>query len=168
MNSYAIKLSVPVKISVFLALLAATVLAPLAIRSQAITGTFVNAALFAATVILGPASAILLGLIPSIIAFASGTLPAPLAPMIPYIMLGNTALVVVFHYARRKSAFLGIGLAALFKFILLYGAAYFWVSKILPVKIAPALLAMMGWPQLFTALAGGLAAYTFLRGIRKI
>jgi len=168
MNSYAPAFSVPVKISVFLALLTATVIAPLAIHSQAVTGTFVNAALFATTVILGPAAAILLGLIPSIIAFASGTLPAPLAPMIPFIMLGNTVLVVVFHYARRKSAFSGIGLAALLKFALLYGAAYFLISKILPVKIAPALLAMMSWPQLFTALAGGLAAYTFLRSTKKI
>jgi hypothetical protein len=88
--------------------------------------------------------------------------------MIPFIMLGNTVLVVVFHYARRKSAFSGIGLAALLKFALLYGAAYFLISKILPVKIAPALLAMMSWPQLFTALAGGLAAYTFLRSTKKI
>jgi len=168
MTSYALTLSVPVKISIFSVLLAATVLAPLVIRSQAVTGTFVNAALFAATVILGPAGAILLGLMPSIIAFGSGTLPAPLAPMIPFIMLGNTILIVIFHYGMRKNAFIGIGLAAFLKFTLLYGTAYFLVSKILPVKIAPALLAMMSWPQLFTALAGGLAAYTFLRGIRKI
>lgn len=167
MNSYALALSVPIRISIFLTLLTATVLAPLAIRSQAITGIFVNAALFAATVILGPAGAILLGLVPSIIAFASGTLPAPLAPMIPFIMLGNTILVVIFHYAGRKNVFLGIGLAAFLKFMLLYGAAYFLISEILPVKIAPALLAMMSWPQLFTALAGGLAAYTLLRGTKR-
>lgn len=167
MNSYAATLSVPMKVSVFFALVAATVFAPLAIRNQAITGTFVNAALFAATVILGPAAAILLGLIPSITAFASGTLPAPLASMIPFIILGNTTLVVVFHYARRKNNFLGIGLAAFLKFTLLYGAAYFLISKILPVKIAPTILAMMSWPQLFTALAGGLAAYMLLRGAKR-
>ncbi len=166
MESYALSLNVPTKISIFLALLAATVLAPLAIHSQAVTGTFVNAALFAATVILGPAGAILLGLVPSVIAFASGTLPAPLAPMIPFIMLGNTILIVIFHYARRKNAILGIGLAALLKFTLLYGAAYFLISKILPVKIPPALLAMMGWPQLFTALVGGLAAYALIRNVK--
>ncbi len=167
MNSYTLAFSVPAKISIFLALLAATVLAPLAIRSQAVTGTFVNAALFATTALLGPTAAISLGLIPSIIAFASGTLPAPLAPMIPFIMLGNTILVVVFHYARRKNAAFGIGLAAILKFMLLYGTAYFWISKILPAKIAPAILAMMSWPQLFTALAGGLTAYAFLRSARK-
>ena len=78
-----------------------TLMAPF-FQQQAITGIIVNAMLFVATALLGVRMAIVLAFLPSVIALSLGTLPAPLAPMIPYIMVSNVLLVFVFDFFQKK------------------------------------------------------------------
>jgi hypothetical protein len=150
----------------FAVLLGVVTAAPL-INQQAITGTIVNVALFISTVLLGAQNAILIGLVPSLIALSVGLLPAVLAPAIPFIMIGNTILILVFDYLRQKNYWLGITVSGFLKFLFLFGTSSIVVSLLLKKEIAAKVAAMMSWPQLFTAMAGGVIAYFILKSIKK-
>jgi len=67
---------------------------------------------------LGVDFAILIGLIPSVIALGVGLLPAVLVPMVPFIMISNTLLVVCFAYLRKKNYWLGVVVSSFLKFSL--------------------------------------------------
>ncbi|NTV41109.1 MAG: iron hydrogenase, partial [Candidatus Moranbacteria bacterium] len=89
-------------------------------HQQMISGIVVNATLFVAKIILGSQLAIFVGLFPSIIALSIGTLPAPLAPMVPYIMLSNVILIITFSYLKDKNYWLALGIASFLKFLFLF------------------------------------------------
>jgi len=156
------------KAALFAFLLALFILLPALIHLQWVTGPTVNAMLFIATVILGPTQAMLLGLMPSSVALSTGLLPLPLAPMVPFIMISNALLVMVFEYSYRKNAIIGIVLAAAFKFLFLQAALNFIMKSMVTGNIGSAMAVMVSWPQFVTALVGGFIAYTFLKSIKKI
>lgn len=118
-------------------------------QNQWVTGTIVNAILFLAVWRVGIVNAALVAALPSSIALLRGLLPAPMAVMIPWIIISNFILIIAF-YLLKKSPLAGVIVASALKFLfLLVITTYF-------IKIASPLLVMMQWPQLFTALAGGL------------
>jgi hypothetical protein len=125
-------------------------------HNQIITGTIVNATLFAAVMLLGTRAGILVGLVPSLIALSVGTLPPVLAPMIPFIMAGNIILVLTFSFLKNKNYWLAIILASLFKFLFIFGASSIVVNLFIKKALVGSVAIMMGWPQLLTALLGGL------------
>ena len=149
------------------ALLALAGAAPLFL-SQQITGPIVNALLFIATVILGVQGAVVVAFFPSVFALSVGLLPLPLAPMIPFIMVGNFVLVVVFEYFRIKNFWLGVVVASLVKFLFLWASSSLIVSSLLSSQLATTVSAMFSWPQLITALIGGVIAFIFLKRIKRI
>ena len=120
----------------FSLLLAIVILAPLA-NQQLLTGTIVNAALFISCVILGIRGAILLALAPSIFALAVGLLPAVLAPMIPFVILGNVILILAFDFLSKKNFWQGVILGAFIKFIFLYSASFMVITLIFKKEIVP-------------------------------
>ena len=144
-------------LSQFFVLIGIATTAPL-LHSQPITGSIVNATLFITVVLLGVRSAILIGLIPSLIALSTGLLPTVLAPMIPFIITGNAVLILVFSYLRNKNYWLAMISASLLKFLLLFSFSR---------GISSVIALMMSWPQLLTALSGGLIAYLFLKAVKK-
>ncbi|MCX6760622.1 MAG: iron hydrogenase [Candidatus Nealsonbacteria bacterium] len=148
-------------------LLAIALAAPL-MGQQAVTGTIVNAALFISTVLLGVEAGILIGLIPSVISLSVGLLPAALAPMIPFIILGNAILVVSFGYFKEKNYWLGMFSASFLKFLFLFNTSSMVINLFFKKEVAGQVALMMSWPQLFTALSGGLIAYLFLKQCKKI
>lgn len=151
----------------FAVLLGIVTIAPL-IGQQAITGPIVNAMLFIAVLVLGTQNAILVGLVPSLIALSFGLLPAVLAPMIPFIMMGNAILILVFGFLKKRNYWLGVISASVLKFLFLFGTSSIVINLLLKKEIASKVAIMMSWPQLFTALAGGVIAYLFLKSIKKI
>ncbi len=138
------------------------------IREQAITGSIVNAVLFVSTAVLGVQAGLLIALIPSVISLSVGLLPPALAPMIPFIILGNSILVSVFNYFKEKNYWMGMFFGSALKFIFLFGTSSLVISLLLKKELAGNVAAMMSWPQLFTALAGGLIAYLVLKINKKI
>jgi hypothetical protein len=121
---------------------------------QLVTGVLVNFILLLAYVQVDLFSGVIIGLISPVVAFLFGILAAPLAPMIPFIMLGNAVYIAVFALIRSKNpnwwkAIIGVVFGALLKFALLSLAVKYLVNA--PPKIAQA----MSIPQLYTALAGG-------------
>jgi len=152
----------------FLTLTAIATLAPLSGHNQAVTGPVVNATLFLAAALLGPQNAILVGLIPSVVALSAGLLPAVLAPMIPFIMISNTVLVLTFAHLRRKNFWFGVAAASALKFIFLLSTSTMVMNLITKQEIAQKAASMMSWPQLFTALGGGGIAYLTLKSFKRI
>jgi len=155
-----------VGIVLFSIFLGIVVFAPL-LNNQFITGPIVNAVLFLSTVYLGAGAGILISFLPSLFALSVGLLPVPLLPMIPYIILANAALVLSFDYLRDKSFGLAVVSASFLKFLLLFASSSyiinFFIKGSLPAKIA----VMMSWPQLITALIGGLIAFFVIKAVKK-
>jgi hypothetical protein len=147
-----------VKIGIFTVFLVVSMAAPF-IKIQLVTGSIVNAILFLSTLVLGIEAGILIGCLPSLVSALSGLLPVALLPMIPYIILGNAILVLTFNALRKKNFLAGIVTASFVKFLFLYLSSSLvielFIHESLPVKI----IAMMTWPQLITALVGGLIVY---------
>lgn len=156
------------KALLFALLLALMILMPALVHLQWITGPTVNAALFIATVIIGPMAGIMLGLMPSAIALGAGLLPIPLAPMVPFIMIGNALLVITFFYLFKRNYFAALGTAAFVKFLFLHQSVTWVMTRLVEGKIVSQLAIMMSWPQFFTALIGGIVAYAFLKPLKKV
>jgi hypothetical protein len=128
--------------------------------NQWITGTIVNAILFLAVWRVGLVNAAFVGALPSSIALLRGLLPAPMAVLIPFIILSNIILVAAF-FALKKYPLAGVIASSFVKFLFLFAVTSFFL------KVASPLLVMMHWPQLFTALAGGLIAVGVIKKFKK-
>lgn len=119
---------------------------------QAFTGPLVNAALFVSAVVVGIGGGVFIGAVTPWVALAVGILKPPLAPAVPFIMLGNAALVTVAALLWRRTRLGAIVVASVVKFGVLGGAVRFLL------ELNPKVAAALGLPQLFTALAGGVLA----------
>jgi len=152
----------------FVGLMAVAVVIPHYVHNQFITGPIVNAVLFIAVATIGAGNAVLIGLFPSVIALVSGLLPAPLAPMIPFIMISNAILIIVFSYLRKVNYWAGVLGGTLFKYAFLYLTSTIVVGLISNHNVAlKAAATMMAWPQIVTALAGGVIAFGVLKVVNK-
>lgn len=148
----------------FVGLMAIAVMLPRFIHNQFVTGPIVNATLFLGAYYLGNGNAILIGLVPSITALSAGLLPLPLAPMVPFIMVSNAILIVSFNAFKKLNFGSAVIVSSLAKYLFLYLTASFVVSKFMPqTLVTKAGLVMMAWPQLVTALAGGLIAFSVIK-----
>lgn len=157
-------------ILIFSSLLSLIFLVPALIHNQAITGPIVNAILLIASQLVGPGLAMLIGMLPSTVALSRGLLPLALAPMVPFIILSNSLYVYLFSQIKgqAKSGFkfaVATLSASLAKFTLLYSSSQLILTRLLPNKLVPKVSQMMSWPQLATALVGGLIAWFVLRAI---
>ncbi len=150
----------------FLILASLAVILPAFIHVQWLTGPIINAILFLAVSLLGLSSALFIGLFPSVMALSFGLLPLPLAPMVPFIMLSNAFLAVVFD-ALKKNYWQGVIVASLVKFLFLYGSSLVILRLLLKKDLALKVTQILSWPQLLTALAGGIIAYGVLKFLRK-
>ena len=156
-----------INLTAFLFLTSVITIAPL-FHFQPVTGPIVNAILFIAVSLLGIEYALLVGLIPSVIALSTGLLPAILAPMIPFIMLSNAILIITFAYLRNKNYWLGVIVASVLKFLFLFTTSSVVINLLLKKEVATKVASIMSWPQLVTALVGGVMAYIVLKGLKKI
>lgn len=151
----------------------ATIL-PFFIHIQWITGPIINAIFILILFLIGIRSALVACLIPSLMALSGGLLPAILAPVVPFIMIGNVIFVLSIDYlynASRSSVrgyWLGVLTGAFLKFVFLYTSVT-WITKLLlkqdlAIKVAQ----MMSWPQFATAMLGGVLAWVILKWLKRI
>lgn len=150
----------------FLTILGVAVIVPM-FHNQLATGPIVNAVLFISAVILGLDKTLFICLIPSVIAMSVGLLPPVLAPMVPFIMISNVLMVFSFFYIKKMNYWVAMVSASFIKFVFLYAASFAVVNLVIKKDLATAIITMMSWPQLLTALAGGVLAYFFLKFIKK-
>lgn len=152
-------------------LLAITVAVQMLGLPQPITGPAVNAMLILSAIVVGASGGLTIGLLTPLIAFMRGILPPLLGPMIPFIMVGNAALVIIFSALRKgfggsvKGAVTGLVAGAFVKFLLLAAAVRF------VVEVPPPVARAMQVPQLITALTGGavalIVAEAVIRALRQ-
>ncbi len=144
-----------------LAILSVATVAPL-LGNQFLSGPLVNAMLFISVMVLGFRGAVVIALIPSLVALSTGLLPPMMAPMVPFIMVGNVILIAVFD-KLKGNWWPGVVSASLAKFAFLFAVSHMMAGMILNDTVATKVAAMMGWPQLATALAGGIIARLILK-----
>jgi hypothetical protein len=144
-------------------LTAIAIAAPLLFKQQLVTGSIVNATLILGVSLLGARDGLLIGLLPSSVALATGLLSPALAPMIPFIIVGNAILVLAFAYLGKLNFWAGAAVGSLLKFAFLYGTSSIVIGLLINKQIAPAVAQMLSWPQLVTALAGSILAFGALR-----
>ncbi len=160
----------------FLILVTLATFAPLlGFHSQWITGPIVNMALILSAYLLGIRGALLIGILPSTIALSTGLLPAVLAPMVPFIILGNSILILIIDLFLNKSGedvgfykkyFLALAIAAAFKFLFLFFTSSLVINLLLKQALADKVARMMSWPQFFTAIIGGILAFGILKVLK--
>jgi len=133
--------------------------------AQPLVGPLVNMTLILATLVVGPISAIIIGIITPLVAFVLGIVGVPF--LVPLIGIGNALFVGCFYLAKKNikvtwSSWPSIVLASVVKFGFLYVAARALLPLVLPKVPAP-LLATFSLPQLYTALLGGALAIIIYR-----
>lgn len=161
--------SIPLfKIAVFALFFVVIAVVPMYLHTQWFTGPLVNAILIMTVLLVGPTEAILLGMIPSSVALSSGLLPLPLAPMVPFIIMGNAVFVAIFAYTQQTNYWLALVLASCIKFAFLSLAVSMVMSNMLADTLVQNLAIMMSWPQLVTALVGGVVAFGILKTVEKL
>ena len=139
-------------------LLALASLFPALHLPQYITGSVVNFTLIVATYVLGTWGGVVVGCFTPWVAFASGLMPVAFLP--PIIMVGNAVYTLIFGLLKRygwTGKITGIAVGAALKFLFLS----FAVTHL--VKAPPKLIQMLSFPQLFTALAGGIVALIVIK-----
>lgn len=156
----------------FMSIAAVAVVLPFFIHLQWITGPIINALLILAVIITGVRSAMLIALIPSMIALGSGLLPAILAPAVPFIMIVNTILVLSvdwFWRNRKNDQFAywqGVIIGAALKFLLLFFSINLIAKLLIKQELATVIAQMMSWTQFATAIAGGIIAWLILKFLK--
>ena len=147
-----------------------------AFAGQYITGSCVNCVLSVAALLGGLWSGIVVAILSPFCAFLLGIGPA-LLQIVPCIALGNVALVLVLYFMLGTKTYpvwrqaVGLGVAATVKFVTLYVAV---VKVFIPLmgtalvqKQVAVFTAMFSWPQLVTALIGGVVALLILPVLKK-
>jgi len=130
-------------------------------HNQLITGPFINALFYIAVITLGINRAVVIALIPSVVALSVGLLPALIFPIAPFIIMGNLLQIFCFNYLK-KNYWLGLAVSSLAKFSFIFLSGQIIFNFLLHKNIGAASM-IFSWPQLMTALIGGVIAFAFIR-----
>jgi len=142
---------------------------------QLVTGSLVNLVLIVAVMIGGLASGLTVAVLSPILATVLGI--SPLWMLVPFIVLGNAVLVLVWHFvanSKKGKPVVNYGIAwiggALLKFAVLFiGVVKIAVPLImqLPEPKASVISGAFSVPQIFTALIGGAVAMLIIPVLKK-
>jgi hypothetical protein len=132
--------------------------------SQYFVGSAVNAVLIMAAFTCGTWWGVAIGVMTPVTAWLTGQLAQPLAPFIPFIMVGNAIIVIFFGMLKshgKWGMYSGWIAGAFFKYLFLYFSATKLIhvfSVNLPEKVVKVLAVAMGFTQFVTAIIGGIIA----------
>lgn len=161
--------------AMFLALLVVLQAATASLGNTLITGTAVNMLLIVSVMTCGKMSGTMVAVLSPILAKGLGI--GPLWSLIPFIIVGNILLVLLWHViANRRSwpplaaEIAALAAGALAKFLVLYVgivklAVPLWLG--LTGTQAELISGMFSIPQLITAIFGGIAALLLLAPLKK-
>lgn len=144
-----------------------------------IIGSLVNLMLYVATATTGIWGGAVISIATPLVALLQGHLPFP--QMMPVVAAGNLVLVLIFYFFANKNAgmkIVGVALASVVKMAVLWGLVGFVISPFLPeilsgkpdnaiINVRNTLLAGFSWPQLITAILGGMLALAIIPVIKK-
>ncbi|MHB1391587.1 MAG: hypothetical protein ACYCYE_00640 [Clostridia bacterium] len=81
--------------------------------------------------------------------------------------LGNAVYVLSYYLLRKKNAVAGICIGSVLKFAFLYSAINIFLQLFNFPKFAKVLTFLFGWPQLITALLGGVIALAAVKVLKN-
>ena len=163
--------------AIFIALLIIFQAATAPLATPVVTGTIVNLLLIISVITCGFASGISVALVSPIVAKLFGI--GPLWTLIPFIVVGNVALISIWYFIgdreKRKKIRLTyitatITAAAAKSLVLYFGIVRIAIPVFLnlPQSQAEIISNMFSIPQFITALAGGVLATILLPRLKKI
>lgn len=162
--------------AILLALLVAIQVFTAPLGTTLITGSLVNLVLVVAAVVGGLASGLTVAILSPVFAFMLGIGPA-FPHIVLCVMLGNAVLVLTWYFIVGKhsdnkiaSYVIAIISAAAAKFIFLYLSVVKLVVPIvlqIPAPKAAIVSSAFSFPQLITAIIGGVVAAVILPALRK-
>ena len=161
-------------LTIFLSLAGIATVLPFLIHLQWLTGPIVNAILIIVLFLVGIRSAMVLCLVPSLMALSGGLLPAVLAPAVPFIMISNVILVLSVEWVyenmknEQKGYWLGVLIGAGLKFLFLFTSVKLIGGLLLKPELTGKIAQMMSWPQFATALTGGMIAWAVLKWLKRV
>ncbi len=141
---------------------------------QFVTGSCVNFVLVAATLVGGLSSGLIVALVSPFLAFMLGIGPV-FIQLVPMVAIGNAVLALIYGLLLKNGKnlirwIIAVPSAALLKFAALYFGIVKLVLPIIPGIKPPQVAAMsatFSWPQLVTALIGGVLASLLVPQIQK-
>lgn len=157
----------------FLGLSGTAMTVPLIVHLQPFSGPIINAILILILFIVGIRSALVVALVPSLMALAGGLLPPILAPAVPFIMVSNVIFIITIDWfyntatEPQKGYWSGVLAGAALKFVFLLMSVQFVTKLLLKQEVAPKVSQIMSWPQFATAVAGGAIAWVVLKWLKK-
>ena len=130
-----------------------------------VVGPLVNACLLIATASVGLLGGTIIAILAPFGALITGAGVPPL--FVPFIAIGNFLIVFCFHLLKRNRI-AGLIVGSIIKFAFLFAAINVFVSLMeLPTKKANLFVFAFGWPQLVTAIIGGIIAIAVLKSLDK-
>lgn len=157
----------------FLGLSTTAMVLPFVIHLQLATGPIINAILILVLFIVGIRSALVVALIPSMMALVGGLLPTILAPAVPFIMISNVIFIITIDWFynsikdQQRGYWTGVLVGAGLKFAFLLISVQFISKLLIKQELAVKVAQMMSWPQFATAVAGGVVAWSVLKWLKK-
>lgn len=136
------------------------------ILAQILIGSLVNLCLIVATATAGLWSGIVISVVAPLVAFAQGHIALPW--MVPFVIIGNALIVVVYGLLMKKSQILGFIAGGAAKTAFLW-IGIVWVGISLfhaPEKVANVLAINFTWLQMVTAVIGGIVSLPVIRALR--
>ena len=113
-------------------------------------------------------------LVPSLMALAGGLLPAVLAPAVPFIMIGNVIYVLCIDWIydncknNAEGYWWGVIVGSIIKFSFLLVSVNIISKLVIKNELVIKVAQMFSWPQLATAIIGGMIAWVVLRQLNRI
>lgn len=137
-----------------------------------VVGPLVNASLLVSTALVGIGAGAVIAIASPFGAILTGAaIPLPFAP---FIAIGNFIIVFFFYILMNRSQIIGLVTGAFLKFAFLWGSVLLMIPVLTagqPEKKATAMKASLlfsfSWPQLVTALVGGILAILVIKAIRR-
>ncbi len=148
--------------------------------STLVIGSLVNLALYVSAATVGWKGSIFVAILSPVVAALQSHLPHPL--LIPFVAAGNLVLVIAFELVERRSndtprMAAAVAVASVLKTAALYClVVLLFVPALLPglglpeksVKGMTAALSLsFSWPQLVTAVIGGVVAIPVIKAVRR-
>ena len=137
---------------------------------QYITGSCVNAVLAVAVIYAGLWSGVTVAVLSPFFAKLLGIGPQ-LIQIIPAIAAGNLVYVLLLHFLGKKLQVFTVPAAAIGKFLTLYLLVVKWIVPMLAANLKPQQITtfsvMFSYPQIITAIIGGILAMGIVSALRK-
>lgn len=164
------KLRIIVRTALLLALLVVVQIAGRNIpNNNFIVGPLVNMILLVAAINVGLGSGLTLAILSPFFSLINNHAPVATAllPFTPVIAVANVILVIAFYFLYNKNKYAAIGAAAVLKFGFLFFAIRVFLQIFDFPKFATKLIALFSWPQLITAMIGGILAIPVIYSLSK-